>query len=97
MHLGVFTSHTAPLRVRVNATVVAVVDFNNQVIEDDIDAAYGFIVLTPALIHEIATVAPSALVPTLYGLQLDHGSRDVAAVERELIAVIPRAPSTSST
>ena len=90
MHLGVFTSHTAPPRVRVNATVVAVVDFNNQVIEDDIDAAYGFIVLTPALIHEIATVAPSALVPTLYGLQLDHGSRDVASVERELIAVIPK-------
>jgi predicted lysophospholipase L1 biosynthesis ABC-type transport system permease subunit len=90
IRLGVFTSHTAPARIRVSATVVGIVQFNSQVIEDDIDAAYGFVILTPALIHEIATVAPSALIPTLYGLQLDHGSRDAAEVERKLIAVIPK-------
>ena len=49
MHLGLFASHTSPARLRVNVKLVGIVVFNNQVIQDDIDAAYGFVVLTPAL------------------------------------------------
>ena len=90
MHLGVFTSHTAPARRRWNVKLVGIVDFNNQVIQDDIDAAYGFIVVTPAFLREAIRAAPSAVMPVSNGLQLDHGARDVSTVERELVALFPR-------
>ena len=85
LRLGLFPNHAAPARLRVNATVVGVVEFNNQVIQDDIDAAFGFVVLTPCLMREVISVAPAAASPTLYGLQLDHGASGVAEVERGLV------------
>ena len=90
MHLGLFTSHTSPARLRFNVKLVGIVVFNNQVVQDDIDAAYGFVVLTPALLREATRVAPSAVSPAGNGLQLDHGARDVSTVERELVGLFPR-------
>ena len=75
---GFGTSGVAP-RVRVRAKLVGIVVFNNQVVQDDIDRAYGFMVLTPALIREVIAISPTANAPVEYGLQLDHGSRDVPA------------------
>ncbi len=89
LRLGLFASHTAPARLRVSVTVVGIVEFDNQVIQDDIDAAFGFVVLTPALLREAIAAVPAAGAPTLYGLQLDGGSRAVAGVERALIRLIP--------
>jgi hypothetical protein len=85
---GFGTSGVAP-RVRVRAKLVGIVVFNNQVVQDDIDRAYGFMVLTPALIREVIAISPTANAPVEYALQLDHGSRDVPAVEQEFIRAVP--------
>lgn len=76
-------------RLRVRARLVGIVVFNNQVVQDDVDRAYGFMVLTPAFIREAAAISPVAATPVLYALQLDHGSKDVPAVEQEFIRVVP--------
>jgi hypothetical protein len=90
MPLGLFTSHSSPARLRLNVKVVGIVVFNSQVVQDDIDAAYGFVVLTPAFLREATRVAPSAVSPVSNGLELDHGARDVPTVERELVGLFPR-------
>jgi len=90
MHLGLFTSHTSPARLRVNVKVVGIAVFNSQVVQDDIDAAYGFVVLTSAFLRDATRVAPSAVEPVSNALELDHGARDVPKVERELVGLFPR-------
>jgi hypothetical protein len=97
--LGFYTNAQAQLphfgtpsvvpRLRVRARLVGIVVLNNQVIQDDIDRAYGFMILTPALIREASAIEPSAVSAVEYALQLDHGSRDVSAVEKEFIRAIP--------
>jgi hypothetical protein len=77
-------------RLRVDATVVGIVILNNEVIEDDIDRSEGFVLLTPALIRQAGALSPAANLPVLYGLQLERGTRDVPAVEREIIRLVPR-------
>jgi hypothetical protein len=77
-----------PLR-RVDARVVGIMELNNQLIQDDIDSAYGLLELTPALTREALSLSTSPVVPVLYGIQLFHPS-DVFAVERELTALVPR-------
>ena len=69
--------------------MTGIVVFNNGVIQDDIDRAYGFVVLTPALIKEAIAVSPAAGAPSLYGLQLDHGANDVRTVEQEIVHLVP--------
>ena len=75
--------------LRVQAKLVGIVVLNNQVVQDDVDRAYGFVVLTPALIREVAAISSVAATPVLYGLQLDHGGRDVSAVEQAFIRALP--------
>ena len=92
IRLGLFPDHSEsnPVDVlRKDVKVVGVVDLDNQIVQDDIDAAFGFVMLTPALEREVASIAPSTVSPTTYALQLDHGVGDVSAVERELVRVIP--------
>ena len=72
----------------VRVTLVGIAVANNEVVEDDIDRAYGTIVMTPAYLRE--AIARSLTDPVLYALQLDHGSRDVPLVEREVTDLIPR-------
>jgi FtsX-like permease family len=82
-------------RLRVNVRLVGIVVLNRQVVQDDVDRASGFVIFTPALIRAATaaspgghlTLAPGA--PVLYGMQLDHGGRDVAAVERAFARVAP--------
>ena len=90
MHLGLFASRTSVAKLRVNVKLVGIVVFNNQVIQDDIDAAYGLVVLTPALLREATRLAPAAVSPVSNGVQLDGGARDVATVEREIISLFPK-------
>ena len=52
-------------RLRVQAKLVGIVVLNNQVVQDDIDRAYGFVVLTPALIREAVAMSPAAATPVL--------------------------------
>jgi len=84
---GFGTPKVAP-RLRVDATVVGIVELSNEVVQDDIDRAYGFVFVTAALLREVSTVAP--LRPAAYEMVLDHGARSVPAVEQEIIDLIPR-------
>ncbi len=86
---GFGTPRVTP-RLRVDATVVGIVILNNEVVEDDIDRSEGFVLLTPALIRQTGELSPTANLPVLYGLQLERGTRDVPAVEREIIHLVPR-------
>jgi hypothetical protein len=86
---GFGTAKVQP-RLRFEATLTGIVVFNNQVVQDDVDRSYGFMVVTPALIRQVAAISPSSTTPVLYNLQLDHGSRDAAKVETEFINALPR-------
>jgi hypothetical protein len=85
---GFGTAKVQP-RLRFEATLTGIVVFNNQVVQDDVDRSYGFMVVTPALIRKIATISPSSTTPVLYNLQLDRGYRDDAKVETEFINATP--------
>jgi FtsX-like permease family len=76
-------------RLRVRARLVGIVVFDNQVVQDDIDRAYGFMVVTPALIRRVVGLSPAAAAPVEYGLQLDRGSGVARTVEQEFIRTLP--------
>jgi hypothetical protein len=86
---GFGTPSVAP-RLRFRVRLVGLVVFNNAVVQDDIDRAYGFVLLTPALIREVLAMSPTAAAPIGYGLQLDHGGLDVPEVEQEIVRLLPR-------
>ncbi|MGC2487012.1 MAG: FtsX-like permease family protein [Acidimicrobiales bacterium] len=85
---GFGTAKVQP-RLRFDATLTGIVVFNSQVVQDDVDRSYGFMVVTPALIRQIAAISPSSTTPAMYNLQLDHGNRDAAKVETEFIRATP--------
>lgn len=85
---GFGTAKVQP-RLRFEATLTGIVVFNNEVVQDDVDRSYGFMVVTPALIRKISAISPSSTTPVLYNLQLDHGYRDDAKVETEFINATP--------
>jgi len=82
------TPRVAP-RFRAGVKLVGIAVFNNSVVQDDIDGAYGFVLLTPALVREAVKVSPAAGAPSGYTLQLDHGGLDVPAVEQEIRRLLP--------
>jgi len=65
-----FGTLRGPPALRANATLVGIVTLNNQVVQDDIDRAYGFTVVTPALIREAVAISPRAAESEGYGVQL---------------------------
>jgi hypothetical protein len=85
---GFGTERVAP-RFRAGVKLVGIAVFDNSVVQDDIDAAYGFVLLTPALVQEAVKVSPAAGAPEAYALQLDHGGIDVSAVEQEIRRLVP--------
>jgi hypothetical protein len=85
---GFGTPRVAP-RLRVRARLVGIVALNNEVLQDDVDQAFGFTFLTPALVREVNAVSPAPITPTLYGLKLDDGNRGVAKVEQRLVGLVP--------
>jgi len=86
---GFGTPRVAP-RLRVDPVLVGIVVLNNEVVEDDVDRSEGFVLLTPALIREAGEASLAETIPALYALQLGRGGRDVPAVEREIIRLVPR-------
>jgi hypothetical protein len=85
---GFGTPRVAP-RFSAGVKLVGIAVFNNSVVQDDIDGAYGFVLLTPALVQEAVKVSPAAGAPEAYALQLDHGGLDVPAVEQEIRRLVP--------
>jgi hypothetical protein len=93
LHYGFFSNAqlgpdglpTSPARTTMNLRVVGIGYFNNEVIEDEVDKQpklLGSPALTREMLGCCVTYAWS-------GLQLRGGSSDVAAVEREYLALLP--------
>jgi len=85
---GFGTARVVP-KLRVRVKVVGIIVLNNEVFQDDIDKADGFVVLTPALVRRAVTISNAAALPVLFGLQLKNGNRNVTTVEQELIGILP--------
>ena len=59
---------------------------NDDVLLDEVDRLPELLIFTPALTKKIVDNGPHY---NDYDLQLDHGVRDISAVEREIIAALP--------
>jgi hypothetical protein len=81
-----FGTPRVPPALRVDMTLTGIVEFNNQVIEDDTDRLPTNLVYTPAFTR---LVPDSATEGTWYGIQLVHGDHDIASVEQALLRVLP--------
>ncbi|MGO9149115.1 MAG: ABC transporter permease [Acidimicrobiales bacterium] len=73
-------------RLRLDMTLVGTVMFNNEVVLDEVDRYPAFALFTPALTGTFATGDQYMQ----YGLKLRDGANGVSAVEREIIAALPR-------
>jgi hypothetical protein len=78
------------IALQMRMKVVGLIAFKDAIVQDDVDRFPTAAVFTPALTRlmppDSAVGGPSF---TYYGLQLVHGSRDVAAVEKELLSLVP--------
>lgn len=77
-------------RKKINVTVVGVVEFSNNIVQDDVDAngeGGGNIIFTPAFVRPITQCCNTDLFT---GFQLDGGSRAVSAVEGEIERAMPK-------
>lgn len=88
--LGGFGTPAVRPRIEFFTKLVGIFVFNNSVVQDDVDRAYGFILVTPALLGEIAAVEPAQAAPLGYGLQLRQGDLDIAKLEQEVVRLLPR-------
>jgi hypothetical protein len=59
---------------------------NSDVLLDQVDRLPELLIFTPALTRQIVNNGPHY---NAYALQLDHGVRNLSAVEREIIAALP--------
>jgi hypothetical protein len=59
---------------------------NDDVLLDQVDRIPEFFIFTPALTRQVVNNASHY---NQYALQLDHGSRDLSAVEREIVTALP--------
>jgi hypothetical protein len=73
--------------LRLTMHLVGTVILNNEVISDEADRYPALMIFTPALTRPFAE---SGVTYNDYALKLDHGAQDVSAVEREIIAALPR-------
>jgi hypothetical protein len=84
-----FGTAKVPPVVRVDARLVGIVVLNNEVLQDDVDQAFGFTFVTAALLKEARAHIEDPINPVLYGLQLTDGDRDLTSVEQRLIGLVP--------
>jgi len=86
---GIGTPSVQPHR-RIDMKLVGLVVLSSEVVQDQVDRLPALVLFTPALAHQVlADSGRGASGVTYYGLQLDHGSRDVSLVERELTRLLP--------
>ena len=83
---GFGTPRVPPAR-RLDMKLVGIVEFNNQVIEDDTDQLPTNVVYTPAFTRLVPDDATNG---TWYGIQLVHADRGIASIEQALLRVLPR-------
>jgi FtsX-like permease family len=86
---GFGTSRVVPI-IRFTARLVGLATQSSEIVEDDIDRIPTFIVLTPALAKDVfARATQNFSDAETFGIQTDHGSRDVPKVESEVARFIP--------
>ena len=73
---------TVSLEMHLVGTIIP----NDDVLLDQVDRIPELMIFTPALTRQIVN---NKLHYNDYALQLDHGTRDISAVEREIIAALP--------
>ena len=84
-----FGTAAVPPVYRVDARVVGIVKANNQLVQDDVDRAYGLQYLTHAYLGHALALAPEESAPVGYAIQLTHGTRSVQAAETAIAKLIP--------
>jgi putative ABC transport system permease protein len=85
---GFGTARVRPV-ILIHAKVMGIAVLDSQVVQDDVDKAFGFVFVTRALIHRALKAIGGHPGPALYGIQLAPGV-SVASVETELANVVPR-------
>ncbi len=71
---------------RVSVKLVGLVVFSNQVARDDVDRYPTLVLITPTLTRRLQAYETLPV----YGFRLDHASRDVGPLEREIVHLLPR-------
>jgi hypothetical protein len=79
---GFGTARVRPV-LRVRARLTGLVDFNSEIVQDDINRQQGLLLLTPALSRELLRAGTGSGI-SWFGLQLDHGTGGAATVESEI-------------
>ena len=79
---GFGTARVRPV-LRVRARLTGLVDFNSEIVQDDIDRQQGLLLLTPALSRELLRAGTGSGI-SWFGLQLGHGTGGAATVESEI-------------
>ncbi len=85
---GFGTSKVKPVWT-VLARITAIVAMNSEIVQDDVDRAYGFAFLTPAMTQRAATIDVNWQNPVSYAIQLRHGDQGLAQVEAQLVRLLP--------
>jgi putative ABC transport system permease protein len=81
---GYGTVRVRPL-VRIEARITGLVEFNDELVQDDADRPQGDLLFTPALAKTLLAAGTSGGI-SWYGLKLGGGAASVPAVEREVDA-----------
>ena len=92
-----FGSPTIRPRLTFHVRLVGIIVFNNSVIQDDVDRAYGFVLLTPALLRQVVKVSPPAAIPSVTGCSSSMGGRTFRPWKRRFSSWYRRALSPSFT
>jgi hypothetical protein len=85
---GFGTAKVKPILTE-HATVTAIVVMNSEVVQDDVDKAYGFAFLTPALTERATKIDAEWNMPVYYAIQLKHGDAGLAKVEARMVNLVP--------
>lgn len=84
-----FGTPRVPPALLIRARLVGISEMNTQVVQDDVDRAYGFIFLTPATIRAAMRVSPLGS-PALYAMQFRSDAPSIASIEQRLVDTVPR-------
>jgi hypothetical protein len=85
---GFGTAKVKPI-FTVHATVSAIVAMNSEIVQDDVDRAFGFAFMSPAMTKRAEAIDPDWKDPVYYAIQLRRGDLRLARVEAQLVGVIP--------
>jgi hypothetical protein len=87
-----FGTSQVPPTIALTMKLVGTVTVNTDVVSDEVDKYPSFMIFTPAIGRRLNVKGINYID---YALELDHGARDVPAVEREVIKSLPKGTTYS--